>query len=97
MLMSSIKQCLKRLLVKKKHIPIIIMSVSAYVNVITFYVPAFLNARIYSSFRFLQKADVCVMTDYISFPSSGSFIGKIFFFVFIIINQQNSGIENLKN
>ena len=38
------------------------------------------------------------MTDYISFPSSGFFFffGKITILVFIIINQQNSGNENLK-
>ena len=60
-----------------------ITSVSAYVNLLQrqllFTFPAFLNAGIYSSFRFPTKTDVCVVTDYISFPSSGRFSSKIRF------------------
>ena len=37
--------------------------------------PTFLNVRIYSSF-IPAKTDVCIIIDYISFPSSGNFFGQ---------------------
>ena len=46
MLMNSFKHCLKALPVKKKCSSLMIMSESAYVNVISFFTfPAFLNLR----------------------------------------------------
>ena len=74
--MNSTKQCMKLLSIRKKRIPIMITSVSAYVNVSYFYVSDVSKRKYLFLFSFPAKTGVCLMIDYISFPSSGNLFSK---------------------